>query len=312
MRRIYQIQEDINKTNALISEWERHLASDSAPSSIALNVRSLQKKCELLEAELLATAAEIGVDVCSYRIFTLDDSQPDIAPVSGALKTFQSAFTTIYDALTDRPKERASFRADTVQATALQFGYSFTGSAGFVLTVNDERLLFDDLETDLEAAIQTLFEIVASTQPENIGNFVPKVGHAGIRAVQSWVKSHTAAGLGADIEWHRKNRISAKLFKQYKEWRQLENAIDETGETFIDHITVEGELVAANLRNRTFIMQFQDSEDIKGSFDDAIGESHHAILPKYYRAELEKTTQVHYSLQENEVSYRLLRLEELE
>lgn len=309
MRQLSEIRFELNEIHSAIGVWQKDLANPNAPGSVLVGVRSLQKRAEHLENELLTVSRSLGVDVCSYRLFAANESQPQVAGVAGSMGTFQHALSTVFDALTDRPKERARFSPITAQATALTFAYSFAGSAGFVFTIQDEKLLFDDVDTKLGESVRLLFEITRARDSDSIGSFVPRVGHGGIRAVRSWVKSHVDSGLGADVEWHRNEAIVARLFKQPAEWRELQRIIDKTSEEKTERVTLEGELYAANLKSRTFAMRFETGEDITGSFGDAISEAHKAELPSRYIVVLDVTTKIHYSLQENEISYFLSEIE---
>jgi hypothetical protein len=311
MRRLADIRSELNATHALIAQWNQRLADPSTPPSALLAVGSLEKRAHSLENELLEVANRTGADVCSYRVFLPDDTQPQVLAISKILGSFQVALSAVFDAITGEPKERARISAENAQKTALEFGYSFAGSAGFVFTIPNERLLFEDMESGLSESIRTMFDVISSTTPEEIGAHVKRIGHGGMRAIQSWAKSHASTGTGADIDWHRGQQpISA--FKQFAEWRQLERAIDATSEETTHEMELLGELFAADLQSKTFRMRFEQGEPIKGHFDDAISPEHHAELPRLYKATIRKTTKVHYSLQEDEVSYFLVSLADVD
>ena len=165
-----------------------------------------------------------------------------------------------------------------------------------------------DMESNLDAAIDTLFGLAKASQAADIAQQVKKLGHGPVRAIREWADCHARAGLGAEIRWNRGKDLRYKLLVQERELQQLRKMIDERSGETVTTLQVVGELFAANVEAKNFRMRLEDGETIRGSFSDAISEAQKAELPHRYRAELTKTVQVNYATDEEQVIYRLTAL----
>jgi hypothetical protein len=83
--------------------------------------------------------------------------------------------------------------------------------------------------------------------------------------------------------------------------------LDTTSEIEEVEVTVSGELIGADVQNRTFHIRSGEAE-IRGRFSDAIGPAHTVELPKRYSARLRQTTQTNFSTDEDRITYFLLNL----
>jgi hypothetical protein len=72
-----------------------------------------------------------------------------------------------------------------------------------------------------------------------------------------------------------------------------------------------GTLQGADVRTRTFHFEPDQGEDFRGSFLDAINESHPVGLPKRYNVTVRKTVKIRFSTEEEKVSYHLERLDDI-
>ena len=68
-------------------------------------------------------------------------------------------FSQIYDAMTRGPRDRAGVPPERRQETALEFGYSFSGSLGVVLVMPGQLSLFEGKFDRTLDAINQMFEI---------------------------------------------------------------------------------------------------------------------------------------------------------
>src|SRR6185437_8707817 len=97
-----------------------------------------------LQAEFVAAAEAAGLDVCRYAIET-DDPMPAMKDIVGVWGTFQRLFTIMYDVTSSgRPKQIESFSESVASASRFRFAYTFSGSVGVVMTVEQG----DDLVPD--------------------------------------------------------------------------------------------------------------------------------------------------------------------
>lgn len=309
MTRLSEIQENLQDTNATIAQIEGAIAQDPSSPALHAMVGSLEKRRQSLEATFLAEADSLGIDVCSYRILG-ELSQQTIPALTSALSSFQNVVTVVYDAIKRRvPKERANVSAESRIESTFNFGYSFPGSLGFILTIPNERSSFG--ESSLDETIHVIFQIARAQESSQILEFAEILGPASIRAVYKWAFAHTQFGLGADIEWRREREIRDKLLAQRIEFEQLHRVIGETSEERTEELVVIGQLLGADMISRIFHIRIDDGEDIRGKFTDASSSPQTVELAKRYRATINKTVKVRISTGEEDVSYRFTRLEPL-
>ena len=310
MTRLLELQEQLQETRATLARVERAVAEQPDKPSLSALARSLMAQQRNLEADFVTEVNRLGMDVCSYRIFS-DSGNLPLHPLAQGLIDFQSLVTVVYDARKNSvPKERAKISPDIRAETAFDFGYTFPGSLGIVLTIPNERRLI--LDSHLDEAISQLFSLAKARSIPDIREFAKKLGLASIRAMYKWASGHARAGLGVGIEWRRESTVRASLLAQQPELENLYQMIDETSDESETKISVEGELEAINVKAKSFALRDSSGGVIRGSYKDAISGSHRAELPeRRYKATLTKVERVQYSTGEEKSEYYLERLEEL-
>lgn len=303
---LLHIRESLQNTAAQIARLERNVAQNPDVPLLALELESLQRRKEKLEAEFLEVSNSAGVDVCSYRLLP-EQLRARLVNLAAALTDYQSLLSLFYDAIRNGPKQLAKMGADVLADTSLDFGYAFAGSFGFVLTIPNERLL--QIETDLDAAVRAIFDVAKADTSAAILDYARRLGLAPIRALHRWAEDHVKGSLSADIEWRRGREVRMKAVIQKAEFDRLRQIISQTSETTHGEFEATGVLLAADLVQRSFRLQSDEGDIIKGKFTDAISQTHTVELPRRYRALISKSTTIHYSTEEEDVSYQLLRLQ---
>ncbi len=316
MSEILELQHKLQDTSATISQLERALIANPESPALRLNLDSVVKRFKSLESEFNALAAHEALDVCTYRIFAssqgadqANDRVLSLRGVTGALHDFQTAFSSLFDALKNGRRLRSRLTPDVLEATAFAFGYAFPGSVGVVLMLGHERLLLGgDM---LDDAVTTFFSLAQAPTDEDIRAIGNRLGPAPLRAIFKWAKSHIEDGLGAQIAWRRGTEISASLFLQLQELERLTSAIAATSENTLELIDAHGRLTGADIQTRRFRFEPDGGDAVSGFFLDAIDETHTVTLPSRYLAHLEKSTKIHYSSEEEQVAWKLLSLERI-
>jgi len=302
--RLTDLQQELQDASAAIAHAERTVSAHPGVASVAATLRTIQKRRERLEEEFFAVTNEMGLDVCGYRI-ELDDRPATIAALTGVLATFQKVFTGVYDALVRGPKLTSKTSAETTDATAFGFAYTFPGSVGVMMTLPNERLLLG--ATKLDEAMDTTLELLSASDPEKVQGMTAKVGLPAVRFAHQWAIENAKAGYGADIAWIRNSEVRRELRLQPPQIAKLASSIK--GVTAKEEVVVIGELLDVKLSDHTFSMKVKD-KTIFGQFTDAIGASHPALLPKTYRAVLHVMQKVVVEDGKEEITYFLLRLDE--
>jgi hypothetical protein len=115
------------------------------------------------------TAADF-IDICDYRLIPERETDYSVNMVTQALRSFQDMVTSIYDAITTRPKVRGSWDAASVANSSFSFGYSYSGSLGIVLVIPNERLI-GDIESNLDRSVMAALEATKTRDTEAVAQF---------------------------------------------------------------------------------------------------------------------------------------------
>lgn len=307
MSEFLDLRDLLQETGSTLEQLEREIAKAPGDWGLATTAESLRQRQTALETEFAALANINQLDVCDYRLIPPDNSQYPIASIAKALGSFQDLVTTIFDAFKTAPKVRARFTADIVAASTLSFGYAYPGSLGFVLTMPNDRMLVGESELDL--AIQTIFEMAKSERPEQLAAYVARVGVAGIRRLYAWSQAHAENGLSADIHWRRLETDRAHVVVQRQELSRLTAIIDRASEETETPFETVAELLGLDVgASNSFRLNVPGAEDITGKISEAFdrGQTYH--IHGVYTANLIKKTKVHYSTEREDEWWELLSL----
>lgn len=304
MSNLADIRMQMQETTATIAQLEGLIATNESPSLLA-NLESLQKRQSHLENEFAYAAAKAEVDVCDYRLFAGDHDRFSANAIADAIKGFQRLFSVVYDALKNGPKSHARISNETAHDTTLALGYTYAGSLGIAFTLPNERMLLG--ESMLDEAMSTVFEMIQAKERGDVSEFAEKLGAAPVRVLHGWAADHYSAGFGADIEWKREKDVRANVLVQCHEIESLKSAIEEVSETTTTRMTINGELVGADVHSRRFHF-ISAHGNLRGTFTDAIGKGHEAELPKRYTATIVQTKKTYLATGREHVAYFLEKL----
>ncbi len=312
MSRLAEIQEVLLDTNVAIAEINKAMADDPNSVSLLTMAKSLKKQYQNLETDFINEANNIGIDVCSYRVFN-ENNSPSIKGLSSVLNDFQNLVSVVYDAIkTAIPKARARISAEIEAETEFKFGYTFPGSVGVVLTIPNQRFLIG--ESFLDESLKTISEMVNVRDSFEVLKYSNQLGAASVRALYKWAYDHAESGLGVDMEWRRQKMIHTHLFAQKPEFERLYQTINFTSDEKISEDTVYANFVGIDVDRRSFHIKLDTGEEIKGALSESvnISEKQTIELPKRYIAHIRKTQKILYSTEEEKTYYNLLSLEPLE
>jgi hypothetical protein len=304
MTRLEELQYDLQDVASAIAHAERTVAKHPNIPSVLATLRTIQKRRENLEEQFAAVTDEFGLDLCSYRIEFDNQRQATISAITAALSSFQKIFTNVYHAITYGPKKTAKVSADSVDATAFGFGYTFPGSIGFMMTLPNERLLID--KSPLDEAMERAFELIGAESKEQIEAMTEIVGLPAVRQTLLWATENAKAKLGAEIVWQRSQEARLEVRVQPKEIARLAGALSMA--IAKEQSVYVGELVHVDMSEKTFEM-IVEGKRVRGTFDKAISASQPAQLPKRYAATLTISTKIAVSDNESDTSYFLERLD---
>ena len=310
MNQLLDIQEKLQDTSAALARLSGDIVRHPNSNALRWDLKSLEKRRDALESQLLSAAAAQGREVCKYRLIPEQD-RVRVSGLAGVLGGYQNVLTGFYHAKkSGKPKARATLSAESVEDTALDFSYAFAGSVGFVFTVPIERTLFDNNE--LAEAIQTVGDLAKTRKTEEILRHAKEFGAAPIRALFKWADAHVRASLNVDIEWRLGEEVKQKILIQVPEFVKLRETISATSEEDVKEFTLTGVLQGADVGARTFHFRPDSGvEDIRGSSGGVISQTQTVTVPWRYSAARRKTTRVFFSTDEEKTSWELLELKQL-
>lgn len=312
MNQLLNIRKKIENTNEALSRLSRMLRDRPDAPGLLANMQVLERTSKELEQEFSSAAKEIGLEVCTYRLFSDEKSQRSIFSLGKALVNFQSMFSVVYDAIKfEQPKPTAHLHDGIWDETQFEFSYSYAGSIGIAMTLSSEVDLFG---SPFDKTIRTLFSMAQVQTSEAMKEYSKSVGVAPVKAMYVWANELAQADFGVDIKWIGYRTPEMRLVIPKADLISLRETISSMSEEQHTEFSTEGTLVAAHILRKTFGFQYSEGDSlqlINGRFIDAINQSHAATVPALYRAHFRKTTRTTYSTQEDRVEYVLLRLEEL-
>jgi len=305
MSRLEELQRELQEAGEAIARAERTVAAHPGIPSAAATLRTIMSWRDNVEAQFRTAADQIGLDICSYRIELDERTRPTIAGMTAVLGEFQRVFTSVFHALKNGPKLRGKVSAESTEATAFEFAYTFRGSIGVMMTLQNERLL-SLTKTDLDEAMDRTLALLSVKDHKEIQAIAEVVGLPALRYAHQWAVENANAGFGADILWQRESAVRQSARLQPAQIRSLASAIQSA--TAKEETTVIGDLVDVDFTAKTFGLALKD-RTISGTFNNAISQSHPVVLPSRYQAVLRVIQRVVVEAGQEEKSYLLLRLE---
>jgi hypothetical protein len=142
MSQLLEIQKQIELASQRVLVLERALRDHPSLPSVAANLESAVRVRTKLEEQFVEAGAKAGYDICRYRAFD-DYDRPVVGAAFKSIAGFQKLVSVVYAAVKHGFKERATIPDDVARETTFDFGYAFTGSIGVVLTLRNEKTLFD-------------------------------------------------------------------------------------------------------------------------------------------------------------------------
>jgi hypothetical protein len=301
------LRDQLHNTHATMLRMRIAVAKDPHDEGLALMAESLARRQETLEAAFAEAAEADYLDICNYRLIPEAGDTYPVLGLSKILAEFQQLVTTVFDAIkTKKPKVRARIAPELVQLSSFDFGYVAPGSLEIVLTVPNERLLL--VESDLDDSVNTVFTMMKSADPHEVGELVDKVGIASVKKLYELAEDHYKYALSAHIKWKRNEEIRGEILVQPAQFERLCARLDERSEDTRELVSVKGRLVGLDVELRTFHMTFPEGEDIRGRVGPAFKEGKVSEVPGNYIADMVKTTVVYYSTREDRVTYELVEL----
>ncbi len=306
MSQLLEIQKQIEAASQRVVALERALRDHQDLPSVTANLETAVRLRARLEKQFAEVAERSGYDICRYRAFD-DYDRPAAAAAFSSIAEFQKLVSVVYAAMKHGPKERATVPEDVARESTFDFGYAVTGSIEVVLTVRNEKMLFDN--SVLDESLETVFSMPKAKTSQEVLRLAEKLGPGPINALYEWAINSATSGLNAEIDWKKGEKTQRSVVVQHQELSKLRKTIEQTSSEKIETLNVVGKLTMADATKNRFKIEQFGKPAIQGTVAvEAIDDKHKVTLPKEYSARIQKTTRIKFATGQQDVEYHLLKL----
>lgn len=268
-----------------LARLEEQLRREPNNRKLRILVATARKRLTLHQAHLDDALSGAQTDIIDYRIVNRDDAYP-VLSVSDSLSHFQRSITAVYDALENGPKSRARYSAEVAEASKVNFGYSYPGSHGFVLTAKSETSLFGGR---LDETAKTIFEYIEISGTNDAIEASRKLGLAAVSELYAWVKTNATWRNAIDLNWKTSQSTQKGRFIESERFLFLEQIFSAAEDREEATFSIIGVLVGLDVETQRFHIAVPNGESIKGNFSERYN-ALPATVPGNCRAVVTKIT----------------------
>lgn len=306
MSDISSILERARKYASKVERLERALANEPSDRKIQLELASLRRLAEETQAAFENISAKHNRDIVRYRIENRNDNY-FISSLSESCVAFQNVITAICDSLVHGPKTRGSFSEEISQATALQFSYTFPGSVGFVLSIENERNLFSG---KLDDTIDAFRQIIEIDHPDAAKDASRTLGLAAISSFGKWVDVNVKWNNNINYIWKRSDGVDYGQFISVDKFAEIREILHGTEDIESSILQINGVLVGLDLKDAKFHLVEPEGDTYKGGLSEDFPRSE---LPvgKYYQAQVKYDIIRNVATGKENIRHTLLKISEI-
>lgn len=299
----------LEKNRALSSRvalLERELARDPDDYALEKDLRSITRLAQRYDEEFRELARMSQVDVCKYKIAPKNDKY-SLKNVTESLSGFQDIITAIYDSKVSGPKSRARYSRDIRAISALQFGYTFGGSLGVVLTLPSDRDMFSGRFDDV---VDTFHQILDVGDEHDVRDISRHLGMAVIGQVYQWAANNSASDYSLDIRWTRSDGVERGEYVGSNKLKAITDIIGVTRDSEDAQIEVSGILVGINVKTQagSFHLVIPNSSPYTGRLADGFDRTEHWEVNTRYTAKIRERKVTHFATEQIDTTYFLEEL----
>lgn len=277
------------KHNEIVQRMEFVLRSDPTNRVLALGLGSARRRAARSAAELEQFAASDQVDLVQYRLQHPNETYAAGA-VSGSLEAFQNAFTAAADRAVNGAKTTAHYSQDIKNDSRLNFGYSYAGSLGMVLSVNNDRSLLDGGRFDAVADVFDQFLNVSNGEQAQSAH--RDLGGAAINQLYKWSVANAQWETSVDFLIKRSNGTQRGQHVPHAKFVQLSDIFKVNVEDPPRTFPVSGILVGLDIKLDKFHFVEPDGENYKGNLSEDFQRTHTTVGERYTAEICERVTRV--------------------
>ncbi|QTH20229.1 hypothetical protein HRJ34_18010 [Rhizorhabdus wittichii] len=264
------------------------LRSDPANERLALGLGSAQRRAARSQELLERFAATGSIDLIRYRLISGSDIYA-VEAVADSVHAFQRSFTGAADFLKAGPKAKAKYSREIEAKTRLNFAYTYPGSLGIVLAVENER---DLLKGELDEVIDVFSEFLDVSDSDAAVDASRHLGPALVTQLCRWVDVNAKWETAVDLVIKRPDGVQRGQFIEKNRFFDLStifhNAKDEEPNTF----DAKGILVGLDIEIGKFHLVVPGGESFQGGLADDFVKEKTTVGAPYLATINEKVSRV--------------------
>jgi tetratricopeptide (TPR) repeat protein len=240
---------------------------------------------------MLESMAESSqVDLIRYRLIRSSDIYA-VEAVADSVHAFQRSFTGAADYLESGPKQKARFSREIEDKTRLNFAYTFPGSLGIVLAVENKREnLFREGEYD---QVIDIFEQFLSVDDEHEAiDASRQLGSALITQLCRWADVNAKWDNSVDFVLNRGDGVRRGEHVPKNRFIDLSSIFHHAVDTEPYPFEAEGMLVGLDIEIGSFHFVVPGGESYKGSLSDDFVKEKTTVGARYLASIIEDRRRV--------------------
>lgn len=298
----------LRQAYASIAEIEQAALRAPGDQYVLANLASLKADVGDLEDQWRTLAALQQTEVCRYRLVPSGNVGYILSDVTRSLLDFQGLFSQIYDAFVRGPKRRARLTDDLLGETRFNFGFSYPGSLGVVLTVQGEPGIFED---KYDRSIDALMQIAHVSDEDAVRDMSRTLGGAVVKRAFDWSRVNLSAGYTVDIGWTTAKGYSKGGVIDVSTFGRIVEIIGRTSDIERETIRIPGVLIGidAKAKRFRFVSYEGNGPPYAGTLSETFPLKSVWSINTSYTAQITVETIVDYATQVEREVYRLNSLE---
>jgi hypothetical protein len=297
----------IRAAYARVGDIEMVARDHPGDQMVIASLQSLRAHAVHLEQQWIEECRHRRVEVCRYKLLSGLTGAYSVTSFAKSLLEFQELFAQIFDAKRQgAPKRRAIVSGEVVSETAFDFAYSYPGSLGVVLTLEDRPNLFGGY---FETAIAAFQQVTSIKDEDDVRDVANTLGEAVVKRIYDWSTVNYFAGFSVDVTWTGFSETYAGQLVDREELGRIIELISKTGDVEKTTVRVIGTLVAIDVLGKRFRLVVPDGDDFRGSLSETFDLGRQWAVNRTYAARIAVEAVTRYTTQRTEVNYRLENLE---
>ena len=286
-------------------------ALERAPHDRGLQVTlaSVKKLAARADEELREAAASAQIDLCHYRTLQSMEGPYRAADFANSVVTYQDLFTAIFDFVRNGPRVRARYSEHVKIQSQLNIAYTYPGSIGVVLTVENNRDLFN--EGQLDRVIASFSAITDISSTDQVKQVARTMGLNVVRSAFRWADVNWQAEYSVDVQWRRSDAVIKGGYIPRERFLNMKSLISEASEILPTELETIGTLAGFNVLRDTFVFVTPNGDQYSGRLAEGFPRTER-IVPFQYKARILEKTITNFATEIEQTHYELLALDNVE